>query len=76
MNILHHEQEKDGVCHHMKKEGILQLLFHRHLRLVNNSYLKFRLDSLKFTSPTSLSVLKWMLKIKLINISLKVCYDY
>ena len=32
MNILHHEQEKDGVCHHMKKEGILQLLF-RQLRI-------------------------------------------
>ena len=40
MNILHHYQEKDGVCHHMKNQGIPQLLFHRHPRLVKISYLK------------------------------------
>lgn len=33
MNISHHGQEKDGVCHHMRKEGILQVLFHRQLRI-------------------------------------------
>lgn len=33
MNILHHDQEKDGVCHHMKNQGIPQLLFHRHPRV-------------------------------------------
>jgi len=33
MNILRQDQEKDGVYQHMKKEGILQLLFHRQLRI-------------------------------------------
>ena len=70
MNILHREQEKDGACHHMKKEGILQLLFHRQLRLVNCSYLNFHGILLKV--PWSNITFKLMYKIKLFKISLKV----
>lgn len=33
MNILHREQEKDGVYPRMRKEEILQVLFHTQLRI-------------------------------------------
>lgn len=39
MNILHHEQEKDGVYPRMRKEEILQVLFHTQLRSVHGSHL-------------------------------------